>query len=109
MEERTYRRRRAEVRGFAFPSQTAYLARDQGLGAARTEAAVAAVEAWRAEGVLAFPNLDPRWIATLDDTLDFPARGSASEAEPAVAKGDTASRRSRRRRWAWRSRPSENR
>jgi MscS family membrane protein len=95
--------------GFAFPSQTAYLARDQGLDAARTEAAVAAVEAWRAESALAFPDLDPRRIASLDGTLDFPPRGSASHAEPTLAE-PRATPRSRRRRWGtWRSRPADNR
>ncbi|MFZ3374042.1 MAG: mechanosensitive ion channel family protein [Chthoniobacterales bacterium] len=42
--------------GFAFPSQTLYFARDEGLDAERTEAAEAQVRQWRDEGRLPFPN-----------------------------------------------------
>jgi MscS family membrane protein len=45
--------------GFAFPSQTLYFARDQGLDADRSEAAEAQVRQWRDEGRLPFPNASP--------------------------------------------------
>ena len=86
--------------GFAFPSQTAYLARDHGLDAERTEAVEAEVQAWRASGALPFPKLDPRRIAALDGGLDFPPKGSVEHnlaAEPASG-GGTA----KRSRWGFR-------
>jgi MscS family membrane protein len=69
--------------GFAFPSQTAYVARDYGLDAERARAVEAEVQAWRAEGTLPFPALDPGRIATLDGSLDFPPKGSAHYSQPA--------------------------
>jgi MscS family membrane protein len=45
--------------GFAFPSQTLYFTRDDGLDAGRTEAAEAQVRKWRDEGCLPFPNFSP--------------------------------------------------
>ena len=45
--------------GFAFPSQTLYFTRDEGLDAGRTEAAEAQVRKWRDEGCLQFPNFSP--------------------------------------------------
>jgi MscS family membrane protein len=45
--------------GFAFPSQTLYFTRDDGLDISRTEAAEAQVRKWRDEGCLPFPNFSP--------------------------------------------------
>jgi MscS family membrane protein len=45
--------------GFAFPSQTLYFTRDDGLDVSRTEAAEAQVRKWRDEGRLPFPNFSP--------------------------------------------------
>jgi MscS family membrane protein len=42
--------------GFAFPSQTLYFRRDEGLDASRTETAESLVRKWRDEGCLPFPN-----------------------------------------------------
>jgi MscS family membrane protein len=47
---------------FAFPSQTLYFARDEGLDSDRTEAAEAQVRQWREEGRLPFPNASPEQI-----------------------------------------------
>jgi MscS family membrane protein len=44
--------------GFAFPSQTAYLADDSGLDEERSRGAEAQVEDWRAKGKLPFPDFD---------------------------------------------------
>ena len=85
--------------GFAFPSQTTYLARDQGLDADRARAAEAEVEAWRNEGALPFPGLDPARVAALDGTLDFPPEGSVHRArrpEPTPVPEAT-----KRRRWTF--------
>ncbi|GIW42576.1 MAG: hypothetical protein KatS3mg076_3153 [Candidatus Binatia bacterium] len=63
--------------GFAFPSQTAYLATDSGLDVERTERAVRQVREWKARKALALPNLPPEELARLADTLDYPPEGSA--------------------------------
>ena len=44
--------------GFAFPSQTVYLARDRGVDAARGPATEAEVRQWREEKRLPFPDYD---------------------------------------------------
>lgn len=86
--------------GFAFPSQTAYLARDHGLNAERARAAEAEVQGWRADGALPFPGLDPGRIAALDGSLDFPPPGSAQGSRPATpAEADAAPKPTRGRRW----------
>jgi MscS family membrane protein len=50
---------KASGTGMAFPSQTAYLARDSGLDEAKTQAAIATVRRWREDGNLPFPNFRP--------------------------------------------------
>jgi MscS family membrane protein len=64
--------------GFAFPSQTTYLARDGGLDEAKRKAAEAQVQAWRAEGSLHLPDFPPDAIAALDGTIEYPPRGATS-------------------------------
>ncbi|MGD9765660.1 MAG: mechanosensitive ion channel family protein [Candidatus Binatia bacterium] len=63
--------------GFAFPSQTLYLARDHGLDPRRREAAEHQVERWRQQKALGLPQLPSEQLARLADTLDYPPRGSA--------------------------------
>ena len=63
--------------GFAFPSQTAYLARDGGLDAERAGAVESEVGRWRREGRLPFPDVDPEREEALTDRLDYPPIGSA--------------------------------
>jgi len=62
--------------GFAFPSQTLYMGRDDGLDNERTEASVKQVQTWRKAGKLPFPRLAPDRIDQLEGTLDYPPRGS---------------------------------
>ena len=62
--------------GFAFPSQTAYLARDQGLDAQKSEDATRRVEEWRTRSKLPFPEFDEEERERLEDTLDYPPKGS---------------------------------
>lgn len=50
--------------GFAFPSQTLYFARDEGLDPGRTDAAVAEVRRWRDEGRLTPPATGPTTPST---------------------------------------------
>jgi MscS family membrane protein len=53
--------------GFAFPSQTAYLARDTAPDAERMRAAENHVEAWRETGELPFPDFSPEAQDVVDD------------------------------------------
>lgn len=62
--------------GFAFPSQTLYLGRDQGLDLDRAQQAAAEVERWRRDGRLPFPEFAEEETARLADTLPFPPPGS---------------------------------
>jgi MscS family membrane protein len=62
--------------GFAFPSQTLYLGRDTGLDPERSEAAESKVLGWRRGGQLPFPTMSETQLARVDDTLDYPPKGS---------------------------------
>jgi MscS family membrane protein len=62
--------------GFAFPSQTAYLARDAGLDADRVRNAEEKVAKWRSHGELPFPEFDQSFRHDVEDTLDYPPEGS---------------------------------
>ncbi len=62
--------------GFAFPSQTAYLARDSGLDDKRREEAETQVGHLRFTGKLPFPEFDEEERQQLKDTLDYPPKGS---------------------------------
>jgi MscS family membrane protein len=62
--------------GFAFPSQTSYLARDGGFDDERSSEAVAEVEQWRAGGRLPFPEFDDQQREQIEDVLDYPPEGS---------------------------------
>ena len=62
--------------GFAFPSQTLYMARDDGIDTGRADAAKATVARWRKEGRLPFPRLPRDAIERLEGTLDYPPAGS---------------------------------
>jgi MscS family membrane protein len=72
--------------GFAFPSQTTYLARDQGPDDAKRKAAEAQVEAWRQEGALYLPDFPPETVAGLSGTIDYPQRGSAVGPRPSPGR-----------------------
>ncbi len=63
--------------GFAFPSRTAYLARDTGLDKARQQSAEAAVAAWRTARRLPFPDMAAEEVGRLAGTLDWPPSGAA--------------------------------
>jgi MscS family membrane protein len=62
--------------GFAFPSQTAYLARDGGFDEERISEVVAEVEQWRAGGKLPFPEFEDQQREEIEDVLDYPPEGS---------------------------------
>ena len=62
--------------GFAFPSQTTYLARDTAPDVERVKAAEEQVKAWRDAGELPFPDLSDETQEAISDQLDFPPKGS---------------------------------
>lgn len=72
--------------GFAFPSQTAYLARDTGLDKPRQQAAEEAVAAWRKAQRLPFPDMGAEDMGRLASTLDWPPKG-AHGGRPVAADG----------------------
>ena len=65
--------------GFAFPSQTLYVARDPGVDAQKTERAEHEVKARQDAGDMQVPRFDPDRIASLRHTLKYPPQGSASD------------------------------
>jgi MscS family membrane protein len=71
--------------GFAFPSQTLYLGRDDGLDKERSQSAIRQVGAWRRSGRLPFPRMENLKIEQLAGTLDYPPLGSPGTETPVAA------------------------
>ncbi len=67
--------------GIAFPSQTAYFARDRGLDETKRQEAIATVRRWREAQELPFPNFPPERIAEVENTLEYPPPDSALRRE----------------------------
>ena len=63
---------------FAFPSQTTYFTRDSGLDKKKAEEATDAVNMWRKQGTLPFPDFTPEDVAEFENKLEYPAPGSAT-------------------------------
>jgi MscS family membrane protein len=61
---------------FAFPSQTLYFTRDQGLDGGKAHAAEDQVREWRDEGRLPFPNFSPDQTKRIRGSLVYPPPGS---------------------------------
>ena len=68
--------------GFAFPSQTLYFARDDGLDANRTEVAEIQVRQWRDAGCLPFPNFSPEQMRQMRGAVAYPPHGSPDAPTP---------------------------
>jgi MscS family membrane protein len=62
--------------GFAFPSQTLYIAKGGGLDEEKSRKAADTVGRWRDEGELPFPDHRPVRISQLEGTLEYPPKGS---------------------------------
>jgi len=65
--------------GFAFPSQTLYLGKDDGLDAERARAAEAQVREWRAHGELSLPDFTDAQIRELGGRHPWPPPGSPAD------------------------------
>jgi MscS family membrane protein len=78
---------------FAFPSQTAYLARDRGLDSERAQRAAGQVTHWRGRGKLPFPEFEEEERERLEDILDYPPKGSPHftphDRTPDAPRGET--------------------
>jgi len=61
---------------FAFPSQTVYIGKDEGLDAELGAKAKEKVTAWRRTGQLPFPRFASSKLDEFSGTLDYPQRGS---------------------------------
>ena len=66
---------------FAYPAQTVYFARDNGIDPQKGEDAAGEVSQWRDEGKLPFPNLTAAEVAELQNSLDYPPEGAPPEEE----------------------------
>jgi MscS family membrane protein len=62
--------------GFAFPSRTIYLGKDEGLDTETAQRAADQVKVWRRSGRLPFPRYAPETLEKIDGTLDYPPKGS---------------------------------
>jgi MscS family membrane protein len=62
--------------GFAFPSQTTYLGKDDGLPPEKVREVEALVEEWRQQNRLPFPDFDPDEKVRMKDTVPYPPEGS---------------------------------
>jgi hypothetical protein len=71
--------------GFAFPSQTAYLSRDQGLDDEKSRKAETKVHEWRRSERLPFPEFDEEERDRFENVLDYPPVGSPHYAPRSVA------------------------
>lgn len=67
--------------GFAFPSQTTYLDRDEAPDGERVRAAEEQVRAWREHGELPLPDFAEDAKIALDDTVRYPPTGSSASNE----------------------------
>jgi MscS family membrane protein len=63
--------------GFAFPSQTTYLAQDSGIDAMKSQEAIAKIRQLREQGELPFPDFSPEKIAEINNRLEYPPADSA--------------------------------
>ncbi|MFP9115537.1 mechanosensitive ion channel family protein [Flavobacterium sp. RHBU_3] len=61
---------------FAYPSQTLYMARDGGLNDEKGDIAKETVKKWKEANALKLPFFKPEHIEELNDTIEYPPKGS---------------------------------
>ncbi len=96
--------------GFAFPSQTTYHRKDDGVDEDRARVAEEVVEDWRQNDRLPFPDFDPGLRWEMENILDYPPKGSYDykhrkglggapepdqESSPEAERGETSARSSK--------------
>jgi MscS family membrane protein len=62
--------------GFAFPSQTLYLGRDDAPTAERAAEVAGEVRGWRERNEVFLPDFPPERITAIENTISYPAEGS---------------------------------
>lgn len=62
---------------FAFPSQTLYFAKDQGVSAEKRKEAEEEVRKWQEQNEMQLPGFDPNEIERLKNSIEYPPPGSA--------------------------------
>jgi MscS family membrane protein len=67
---------RASGTGFAFPSQTLYLGRDDSPSPESAREVAEEVQRWRERQEIYLPSFPPEQIAAIENTISFPAEGS---------------------------------
>ncbi|MDT0690273.1 mechanosensitive ion channel family protein [Salegentibacter sp. F188] len=72
--------------GFAFPSQTIYFAKDQGLSQEKSRTAEEKVKKWKENGELQIPKFDPERIKDLKDQTPYPPQGSTTAKDHGTGK-----------------------
>ena len=77
--------------GFAFPSQTLYLARDKGLSEEKTRHAEEQARKWKEEGEMQIPGFDPDRIEQLKNSIPYPPEGSSRRTNEEKLSGDQRS------------------
>ncbi|WP_237144848.1 mechanosensitive ion channel family protein [Pontibacter pamirensis] len=65
--------------GFAFPSQTLYIARDQGLSKEKGAEAEEQVRKWREAGEMQIPSFNSDRIENLRNSISYPPEGSSQQ------------------------------
>lgn len=68
--------------GLAFPSQTIYFAKDQGVSKEKAAEAEGQVKKWREAGALQLPNFTSDAIRDLSGTIPYPPKGSSMGGKP---------------------------
>lgn len=74
---------------FAFPSQTIYISKDNGLSKEKSKSAEEMVEEWRSKNELGNPDFSPAHIEKLKNKIKYPPEGSeTSESSASQTKLD---------------------
>lgn len=71
---------------FAFPSQTLYFAKDQGLSKEKSESAEEKVRSWREKGEMPIPKFNPEEIERIKDSIPYPPVGSSNPRDSGTEK-----------------------
>ena len=74
---------------FAFPSQTLYVSQDSGLDTDKSAKVIRTVKKWRQQSELPFPAFSAATRKQIDDTLDYPPKGSPDYASSEIEVSET--------------------
>ena len=72
--------------GFAFPSQTLYFAKDQGLSKDKSEDTEKKVKEWREKRKMQIPKFDPEEIEKIKNSIPYPPEGSSKSKDEDTGK-----------------------